>query len=180
MENKIKTILEKYKCKARILIVKTPNYKNKLYLKTKEYFDENAYEFHKSHVKKISVLDKNINNLILELYDLNKKLIIKDTSIFKIFKFIKNYEKETKCKEKPLNLSLYTDYNPETTTPNLGFKNKEKAKYTIEKIKNRSIKYQIGVLNTLIGRAKSQPYQTKEMREAIKVLENYKNKIFKS
>lgn len=177
MNDKIDLILDRYKCKARILIVKTPNYKNKLYIKTKKYFDENAYEFHKSYVKKISVLDKNISNLKLELYDLDKKLIIKDTTISKIFSFIKTYDKKTKCKGKPLNLSLYTDYNPETTTPNLGFKNKDKAMYTIEKIKNRSIKYQIGVLNTLIGRAKSHPYQTKEMRDAIKILENYKRKI---
>jgi hypothetical protein len=179
MKDKIDSILERYKCKARILIVRTPNYKNKLYLKTKEYYDENAYEFHKSYVKKISVLDKNINDLKLELYDLDKKLIIGNQTISKIFKYIKKYDNKTKCKEKPLNLSLYTDYNPETTTPNLGFKNKEKALYTIDKIKHRSIKYQIGVLNTLLGRAKSHPHQTKEMREAIKILQNYKDKIFK-
>tara|TARA_B100001093_G_scaffold421433_1_gene413688 strand:- start:1057 stop:1596 length:540 start_codon:yes stop_codon:yes gene_type:complete len=179
MKNKIDSILERYKCKARILIVRTPNYKNKLYLKTKEYYDKNAYEFHKSYVKKISVLDKSINDLKLELYDLNKKLIISNQPIPKIFTFIKKYDNKTNCKEKPLNLSLYTDYNPETTIPNLGFKNKEKALYTIDKIKDKPIKYQIGVLNTLLGRAKSHPHQTKEMRDAIKILEEYKNKIFK-
>lgn len=179
MKNKIDSILERYKCKARILIVRTPNYKNKLYLKTKDYYDKNAYEFHKSYVKKISVLDKSINDLKLELYDLNKKLIISNQPISKIFTFIKKYDNKTNCKEKPLNLSLYTDYNPETTIPNLGFKNKEKALYTIHKIKDKTIKYQIGVLNTLLGRAKSHPHQTKEMRDAIKILEEYKNKIFK-
>ena len=40
-------------------------------------------------------------------------------------------------KANPINLSLYSDYNKETTIPNLGFKNKEKALYTIKAIKNK-------------------------------------------
>ena len=44
---------------------------------------------------------------------------------------------ETK-KASPKNLSLFSDYNKETTVPGLGFKDKEKALYTIEKIKHKS------------------------------------------
>ena len=52
--------------------------------------------------------------------------------------------------------------------------------YTIEKIKDRELKYQISVIATMLGRAKNHPNQTEGMREAIKVfekwLEKYKQK----
>ena len=73
----------------------------------------------------------------------------------------------------PTNLSLYSDYNKKTTTPGLGFKNKEKAKYTLKKIKNRDINYQVNVVTTMIGRAKNHPYKTKEMEDAVKIYEKW-------
>ena len=193
MQSKNK-ILEKYSCKARILFLITPNYKSKLYIKYRDNYEKNSYEFHKYHIKKITLLNKNINEPYFELFDLDSKNIsIKkfDNEVKSILNFMKDYHNavkiekvdsnnsktNTKCKEKPLNLSLYSDYNPETTIPNLGFKDEEKALYTIKKIKNKSVKYQIGVLNTLIGRAKSHPYQTADMRKAIKILEKYKKKL---
>ena len=179
-------ILKKYYCKTRILFLITPNYQNKKYQKIKEEYDDNSYEFHKLFVKKITLLGKELNEPFIEVYDFDSSLIYNNITIKKLYNYLlknkkslKEKHKKYKCKDKPINLSLYTDYNPETTTPNLGFKNKEKAEYTIQKIKNRSIKYQIGVLNTLLGRAKSHPYQTDKMREAIKILQKYKNKILK-
>ena len=81
-------------------------------------------------------------------------------------------------KLKPLNLSLYSDYKPETTLKGLGFKNKEKATYTIDAIKARDKKYQVNVVSTMLGRAKKHPYKTKNMKDAIKVfslwMKNYK------
>ena len=81
-------------------------------------------------------------------------------------------------KIKPINLSLYSDYNPKTTTHGLGFKNKEKALYTVDTIKNRPIKYQVNVIATMLGRAKKHPHKTKDMNDAIKVfskwMSNYK------
>ena len=71
------------------------------------------------------------------------------------------------------NLSLYSDYNKSTSNKTLGFKNKEKAIYTINAIKNKSIKYQISVINTMLGRAKNHPHKTKEMDEAIKVYNEF-------
>ena len=57
-------------------------------------------------------------------------------------------------------------------------KNKEKALYTVNTIKNRPVKYQVNVIATMLGRAKKHPYKTKEMNDAIKVfskwMSNYK------
>ena len=86
-------------------------------------------------------------------------------------------------KIKLLNLSLFSDYNPKTTTFGLGFKDKEKALHTIETIKNRDLKYQVSVIATMLGRAKKHPHKTKNMKEAIKVfsswMKNYKKIKFK-
>ena len=83
-------------------------------------------------------------------------------------------------KIKPTNLSLFSDYNPKTTTQGLGFKNKEKALYTINTIKNRSIKYQVNVIATMLGRAKNHPNKTRDMNDAIKLfsewMKQYKRK----
>ena len=50
--------------------------------------------------------------------------------------------------------------------------------YTVDTIKNRSIKYQVNVIATMLGRAKKHPHKTKEMTDAIKVfskwMSNYK------
>ena len=80
-----------------------------------------------------------------------------------------NYE----GKLKPLNLSLYSDYKPETTLKGLGFKNKEKATYTIDTIKDRDKKYQVNVVSTMLGRAKKHPNKTADMDEAILVFEKW-------
>ena len=81
---------------------------------------------------------------------------------------------------KAKNLSLFSDYNPKTTIKGLGFKNKEKALYTIDRIKNEPIKYQVSVVTTMIGRAKNHPHKTDDMDDAIKIfnkwIENYKKK----
>ena len=79
-----------------------------------------------------------------------------------------------KKKISPQNLSLYSDYKPETTIKGLGFKNKEKALYTLEKIKNKSKSYQNNVVNTMIGRASHHPYKNKDMDDAIKIFKKWK------
>ena len=70
----------------------------------------------------------------------------------------------------------FWDYNPKTTTHGLGFKNKEKALYTINTIKNRSTKYQVNVVSTMLGRAKNHPNKTKDMGGAIKVFDHWLKK----
>ena len=66
------------------------------------------------------------------------------------------------------NMELYTDANPETTIK-VGFKNKQSALDSINKINKKSKKYQVQVIITLYYRAKFHPHQTKEMRQAIKL-----------
>ena len=81
-------------------------------------------------------------------------------------------------KLKPMNLSLFLDYNPKTTTPGLGYKDKAKAIYTVRTIKNRNLKIPSKCnCNNVIRN------QTKEkgMREAISIFNrwmiNYKKII---
>ena len=64
------------------------------------------------------------------------------------------------------------------TIQGLGFKNKEKALYTIEKIKDKDLTYQFNVINTMLNRAKHHPYKNKDMEEAIMIFEKWikKNK----
>mgnify|MGYP000149541712 CR=1 FL=1 len=56
--------------------------------------------------------------------------------------------------------NLYTDANPTSTLKGLGFKDESKAKYTIEKIKDKPIAYQKQVIITMYHRAKYHPYRT--------------------
>ena len=174
-------MIKKYRWKCRVLLVKTPDYKDLRYKKAKKLYQSNIKQFHKRVVKFIS--KKTSNNFSIELFgfDGTKKQTFQNFNIRKIFKIIDimPMSKVLKNKKiKPLNLSLFSDYNPKTTTYGLGFKDKEKALYTIKAIKNRDLKYQINVVATMLGRAKKHPYKTKNMKDAIKVfslwMKNYK------
>jgi len=57
-----------------------------------------------------------------------------------------------------------------------GFKNKLKAIETLKIIKDKNIIYQKQVVNTMYNRAKYHPYQTEDMREAMKVFEKWLEK----
>ena len=74
------------------------------------------------------------------------------------------------------NKDLYNDNNPETTVKGLGFKNEQKAKDTLKKIKNKSLKYQKQVVITMYYRAKHHPHRNKEMEKAMKVFEKWMKK----
>ena len=176
-------MMKKYRWKCRVLLIKTPNYKNLKYKKAKKLYQTNIKQFHKRVVKLIS--KKTSNNFSIELFgfDGTKKQTFQNFNSRKIFKIIDKMPMSKVLKNKkikPLNLSLFSDYNPKTTTYGLGFKDKEKALYTIKAIKNRDLKYQINVVATMLGRAKKHPYKTKNMKDAIKVfslwMKNYKKK----
>ena len=173
--------MKKYRWKCRVLLVKTPDYKNLKYKKAKKLYQNNIKQFHKRVVKLIS--KKTSNNFSIELFgfDGTKKKTFQNFDSRKIFKIIDKMPISKVLKNKKiklLNLSLFSDYNPKTTTYGLGFKNKEKALYTIKAIKKRNLKYQVNVIATMLGRAKKHPYKNKNMRDAIKVfsswMENYK------
>ena len=173
--------MKKYRWKCRVLLVKTPDYKNLKYKKAKKLYHNNIKQFHKRVVKLIS--KKTSNNFSIELFgfDGTKKQTFQNFDSRKIFKIIDKMPMSKVLKNKKiklLNLSLFSDYNPKTTTHGLGFKNKEKALYTVKAIKKRNLKYQVNVVATMLGRAKKHPYKTKNMKEAIKVfslwMKNYK------
>ena len=171
--------LEKYKWKSRILLVSVPNYKDRIYLEAKKIYQAKIKDFHKRYVKLICKINKRRKSSInLIGFDGKSKKMMNKLNYKMVFKIIDKMPLSKKFK--PINLSLYSDYNPKTTTQGLGFKNREKAIYTINTIKNRSIKYQVNVIATMMGRAKNHPNKTEDMEDAIKIfgdwMKKYKNK----
>lgn len=170
--------VNKYKWSYRILLIHTNSYKNKEYLNAKDTYQKNIKEFHKRHVKLLTNRKKE-NKFKIQIigFDGKVKKNYKEINANKIFKLI-DAMPMAKQEIKTKNLSLFSDYNPETTIKGLGFKNKEKALYTIKKIKNKSIKYQVNVISAMLGRASNHPHKTKDMNDAIKIfrkwLDNYK------
>ena len=176
-------MVKKYKWKCRVLLVKTPDYKNLKYKKAKELYQKDIKHFHKRVIKLVP--KKTGKNFLIELFgfDGTKKQTFKNFDSRKIFKSIDKMPMSKILKNKkikPLNLSLFSDYNPKTTTHGLGFKDKKKALYTVKAIKNRDLKYQVNVVATMLGRAKKHPSQTEEMREAIVVFNKWMNNYKKN
>ena len=171
MNKIIKEKLKKYKWRYRILLIYADNKKNKLLKQTEKKYEKYEKKFHKRNIKLIKIYDEDYKfKIVLIGYDGKEKGKFKKLYINKIFNLIDNMPM-SKFKNK---LSLFSDYNKETTIKGLGFKNKEKALYTLKVIKNKPLKYQISVVNTMIGRAKNHPYRNKDMNEAITVFEKWK------
>ena len=167
-------------------MVKTPDYKSLKYRKAKELYQKNIKDFHRRVIKLIS---KRVNtNFSIEFFGFDgvKKRTFRTFDTKKIFKLTDQMPMSKVFKNKnikKLNLSLFSDYNPTTTTKGLGFKDKKKALHTIKVIKNRDLKYQVNVIATMLGRAKKHPHKTKKMNDAIKVfslwMKNYKKRRHK-
>ena len=180
-------MIKKYRWKCRVLLVKTPDYKNHKYKKAKELYQKDIKHFHKRIIKLVSKKIGKDFSIELFGFDGTKKQTFKNFDSRKIFKIVDQMPMFKILKDKkikPLNLSLFSDYNPKTTTHGLGFKDKAKALYTVKAIKNRDPKYQVNVIATMLGRAKKHPHKTKNMKAAIKVfslwMKNYKkNRITK-
>ena len=169
--------LTKYKWKCRILLLDTSCYRDSNYKRSKELYQDYIKEFHKRHVKLMSNRKKGLSfSIKLIGYD---GILIKefDTLVPKdIFELIDSMPMSNELKSgkiQPLNLSLYSDYKPETTLKGLGFKDKEKAIYTLNAIKGRDIKYQVNVVSTMLGRAKKHPNKTSDMEDAIMIFEQW-------
>ena len=150
----------------RVLLVHTPSYKDKRYLQIKETYNDNIKEFHKRYTK---LKTEKSDTFYIQLigYDGTVKKEYKSLNVKRVFNAIDSMPLSN---VKGTNLSLYSDYSKNKVT-GLGFKDKEKAIYTINKIKNRSKKYQMSTILTMRGRAMNHPHQTKEMRDAIKVFD---------
>lgn len=167
----------KYKWKYRLLLVETPNYINENYKNAKNIYEENIKEFHKRYVKFLTKRNKDLTfSIKLIGFDGTEKKKFTKINIKNLFNVIDKMPMSKNAK----NLSLFSDYNKDTTVPGLGFKDKDKALYTLNKIKNKSIKYQISLVNTMIGRAKNHPHQTKDMRDALKIFEKWMEDYKKS
>jgi len=169
--------LTKYKWKCRILLLNTMCYGDSNYKRSKKLYQEHIREFHKRHVKLMSNRKKGLKfsiNLIgfdgtikKEFYTLVPKYIFEFIDSMPMSNLLKS------GKIQPLNLSLYSDYRPETTLTGLGFKDKQKAIYTLDAIKGRDAKYQVNVVSTMLGRAKKHPNKTSDMDDAIMVFEKW-------
>ncbi len=164
-------MIKKYKWKSRILLIKTPNYKHPQYIKTKYLYQKEIKQFHKRVIKLISKITKNQFSIDFIGFDGNKKETFKSLDCRKLFKIVDKMPMSKKVN--PINLSLFSDYNPKTTTQGLGFKDKNKAIYTIKAIKRRDLRYQVNVIATMMGRAKKHPNKTKGMEDAIKVFNSW-------
>ena len=166
---------KKYIWKCRLLVLNTSNYTNQEYKNSKDIYQKHIKEFHKRFIKLVTRLDKSKNfSVSLIGFDGTEKAQIDRINLKKIFTLIDKMPMNKMIKDKsfnPLNLSLFSDYKPETTLHGLGFKNKEKALYTVKAIKKRSIKYQVNVIATMLGRAKNHPNKTKDMDDAIRVFD---------
>ena len=77
---------------------------------------------------------------------------------------------------KKVNKSLYEDNHPTTSTKGTGVKDKQKALDTLHIIKDRDIVYQKQVVTTMYNRAKYHPYQTNEMKDAMKIFNKWLEK----
>ena len=139
-------------------------------------YQKDIKHFHKRIIKLVS--KKTDKDFSIELYgfDGTKKQTFKNFNSRDIFKIIDRMPMSKILKDKKiktLNLSLFSDYNPKTTTYGLGFKDKAKALHTVKAIKNRDLKYQVNVIATMLGRAKKHPNKTPEMDDAILVFEKW-------
>ena len=173
---------KKYLKKCRLLVLNTPNYSHSEYKRSKDLYQKDIKGFHKRYIKLITKLDKSKKfKVILIDFDGKKKNELDKLYTKKIFEIVDKMPMNKFIKDrnfKPLNLSLFSDYKPETTLKGLGFKDKAKALFTVTAIKKRPIKYQVNVIATMLGRAKNHPNKTKDMNDAIVVfnkwMENYK------
>ena len=167
--------LLKYKWKLRLLVINTPDYKNKEYLKSKEIFQDNIEKFHKRYVKLLTNRNKN-NKFSIDLIGFDGQIKHTYTKLDpnKIFSDIDKMPMgDLRKKIKPIQLSLFADYKPKTTKHGFGYGTRKKAEETIERLKNEPLNYQVIVVSTMMGRAKSHAHQTDGMREAIKVYEKW-------
>ena len=170
--------LEKYKWKNRVILIETSSYKDINYIKTKEIYEKNIKEFHKRFVKLLTNRGKDLKfKISLIGFDGDVKKVYKKLEPKKVFKLVDKMPMGKLMKEnsnlKPKNLSLYSDYNKETTITGLGFKDKEKAVETLKKIESKSLNYQKQVVNTMIGRAENHPHKTNGMTDAVKVFKKW-------
>lgn len=82
--------------------------------------------------------------------------------------------------------NLYTDDNPETTIEGLGFKDKEKAEESVDKVKTLIFNNEITVDHakqicvTMEQRSKHHPHRNEDMKSAERVWRSYLEQLKRS
>ena len=79
-------MIKKYKWKSRILLIKTPSYKDFEYLKTKRIYQKEIKNFHKRTIKLITKLVKKDFFIILIDFDGKKRMISKTLNVKRLFR----------------------------------------------------------------------------------------------
>ena len=67
-------MIERYKWKCRILLIKTPNYKHPEYIKAKNLYQKKIKQFHKRFIKLISKNNK--KQFSIDLIGLSRSCLI--------------------------------------------------------------------------------------------------------
>jgi hypothetical protein len=166
--------MEKYKNKYRVIVITSPDKTNRDYVNTIEYIKKKKKTFDLLSTK---IIVKKDNKFSIILYGLDSKIKYKvDNISSKIIKDIIDKIKQMPIQKSISQMTLYADYHPKTSMKNLGFKNKEIASNTILEIKNKPLVYQFQVINTMYNRAKYHPYQTKDMKDAMKIFKRWLGK----
>jgi hypothetical protein len=170
----------RYKWNLRILLVETPSRKHSKYIAARKEYDSNLQKYHSHYVKFITQINKSLEAPTIKLvgFDGGVKRIYNTLTTSKVMADIASMPMGDLVR--PKNMSLYSDYHPASSVSGLGFKNAVTAKRTIRTIKNKKVVYQKQVIDTMIGRAKHHPHQTSKMRNAIRILEQYKKKLASS
>lgn len=99
-----------------------------------------------------------------------------NNKIVKLYNYVPSFKEIYKYfpvkKETDANYSLYSNDNPDKSL-SVGFKDEKTAKDTIDKIKKKSLGYQMKVILTMYNRAKYHPHQTPDMKKAMKIFNNW-------
>ena len=110
---------KKYLWKCRLLVINTPNYSHPEYKRSKDLYQKDIKGFHKRYIKLVTKLDKTKKfKIILIGFDGTKKIELDKMYTKKIFGIVDKMPMNKLIKDKkfkPLNLSLFSDYKPETT-----------------------------------------------------------------
>ncbi len=157
--------------------------------KKKDLFLQN----YKKYVKELKVrnitfqkkVNKNRSQLFnISLYGYDKKLKYRSNKINCIPIILKKIDQMPmgKLEEKVRKLKsieLYTNAHPTSTTKGTGYKDTKAAKKSLLLIKKKPKSYQFLVINTLYQRAKYHQHQTKDIRKAMKIFQNWIKKYKK-
>ena len=168
---------KKYVFSFRQLIIQTPSPNNKYYVKAKLFYETHKKHLHQKNIKLNVFINKDyVFGLFLIGYDGTLKKTYKVLTLNNIIKNIESMPMGSmEVKKNNKHLSLYDNYHPKSSIKGLGFKDEKTAIYTLEKIKNQPLKYQLSVVVTMLNRAKFHPHQTSDMKKAILMYEKWLN-----